>query len=153
MKTLSKLLFVFSLVFCALNMAKAQSSLQDDKVQKASEVKKLVNSKDYVFEATAAKGQKLGYHKYDVAIAKDTLVANLPGMSAPMKVASTDYTYSKMENGKGGYNITIKPKAGLTSDVKQIKIDVTPQGHASLRVTTSGRGPLALDGYIKQEDY
>jgi hypothetical protein len=153
MKTPGKLLFVFSLVFCTLNMAKAQSSLRDDKAKKASEVKKLVDSKDFVFEATRVKGQKVDYHQYDVAISKDTLVANLPGSIAPMKVVSTDYVYNKMENGKGGYNITIKPKAGVTSDVKQIKIEVSPQGHASLRVTANGAGPLSLDGYIKQEDY
>ena len=45
------------------------------------------------------------------------------------------------------------PKAGVTSDVKEIKMKVTPQGHASLRVETAHHGPLEMFGYIKQEDY
>jgi hypothetical protein len=154
MKNLSKFLFAFGLILWGLNAAKAQTSLKDDKAMKAAEVKNLVNNKDYVFEATRTKGAKpLAYHKYDVAIAKDTLVANLPGSKAPLKIASTDFAYNAMKGRKGNWDIIIKPKAGVTSDVKQIKMDVTPQGHASLRVTTYKRGPLALDGYIKQEDY
>jgi hypothetical protein len=155
MKNLSKLILAFGLILWGLSTAKAQTSLKDDKARKATEVKGLVNSKDFVFEATKEDmrkgGMPLNYHKYDVAVAKDTLVANLPGSSRPLKIATTNYTYSEMK-GKKGYDIIIKPKAGLTSDVKQIKMEVSPQGHASLRVSTN-HGPLELDGYIKQEDY
>ena len=112
--------------------------------------------KDFVFEATHADMKKgdepLKYHKYDVAIEKDTLVANLPGSSSPLKIATTNYVYNEWK-GKRGYDIVITPKAGITSNVKQIKMEVSPLGHASLRVTTANHGPLELDGYIKQEDY
>jgi len=152
MKNLSKLLLVLTLGIWGLNTAKAQSALKADKAEKATEVKNLVNNKDFVFEATNTKGKTpLTYHKYNVAISKDTLVANLPGNKGPLKISSTDYAYSEWRS-KAGYEITIKPKAGVTSDVKQIRMEVTPQGHASVRVN-SGHGPLSLNGYIKQEDY
>jgi hypothetical protein len=148
MKNLSKLFLVFALGIWGLNTAKAQSSLKDDKADKATEVKKLVNNKDYVFEATNAKGAKtMGF----VAISKDTLIANLPESKHLLKVSTTNYAYSEWR-GKAGYEILIKPKAGVTSDVKEIKMEVTPQGHASVFVKSS-HGPLALSGYIKQEDY
>jgi hypothetical protein len=158
MKNLSKLILVFTLIFWGLNTVKAQSSLKDDKARKATEIKGFVKSKDFVFEATqvdSRKGEKpLNYHKYDVAIVKDTLVANLPGSDkGPLKIASTDYAYNAMKGKKGNWEIVIKPKAGLTSDIKQINMEVTPQGHASLRVITTNRGPLEFNGYIKQEDY
>ena len=158
MKNLSRFIMVFTLIFLGLNTVNAQTSLKDDKAAKATEVKKFINNKDFVFEATQAdlrKGEKpLNYHAYDVAVTKDTLVANLPGSGkGPLKIASTDYAYSAMKGKNGDWDIFIKPKAGLTSDVKQIKMEVTPQGHASMRVITANRGPLELNGYIKQEDY
>ncbi|HEY8784662.1 MAG TPA: DUF4251 domain-containing protein [Mucilaginibacter sp.] len=158
MKSLSKLILVFTLILWGLNTAIAQQSLRGDKAKKAAEVKNLISNKDFVFEATKEGmhkgGVPLKYHKYDVAIAKDTLVANLPGAgNGPLKVSSRDYTYNEMKR-KNGYDIIIKPKSGITSDVKQIKMEVTPQGHASVRVmTTNRRGPLEFDGYVKQEDY
>ena len=157
MKNLSKLCVVFAFIFLGVNAARAQTSLKDDRAMKAKEVKSQINSKDFVFEATQAgmkKGEEpLKYHKYDVAVVKDTLIANLPGVSkGPLKVATTDYTFNETR-GKNGYNIVIMPKAGVTSDVKEIKMKVTPQGHASLRVETGHHGPLELFGYIKQEDY
>ena len=152
MKNLSKLLLVLALGIWGLNTAKAQGSLKADKAERATEVKNLVNSKDYVFEATKTKSDKsLGYHKYDVAISKDTLIANLPGSKRPLKIATTDYAYSEWK-GKSGYEILIKPKAGITGEVKQIKMEVSPQGHASLYVS-GNHGPLSLSGYVKQEDY
>jgi hypothetical protein len=154
MKNLSKLILAFALIFGGINTATAQSSLKVDKAKRATEVKNLVSNKDYVFEATYTKGEKpLKYHKYDVAITKDTLIANLPGNNGPVKIASTDFAYNSMEGKRGSWDIVIKPKAGLTSNVKQLKIDITPQGHASLHVIRRSQGPLALDGYIKQEDY
>jgi hypothetical protein len=158
MKNLSKFLMVFTLIFWGLNTVKAQSSLKDDKAEKAKEVRGFVKGKDFVFEATQAdlrKGEKpLNYHAYDVAVSKDTLVANLPGSGkGPLKIASTDYAYNAVKGKNGDWDIFIKPKAGLTSDVKQIRMEVTPQGHASMRVITATRGPLELNGYIKQEDY
>jgi hypothetical protein len=158
MKNLSKLLFAFALVW-GINAVKAQTSLKDDKAKKATEVSGLVNSKNYVFEANQGNPAQKGtvpadYHKYNVAISKDTLIAYLPGHgTSPVKITTTNFAYNAMEGKKGNWDIVIKPKSGITSDVKELKLNVSPTGHASLYVKTASRGPLSFDGYIKQEEY
>jgi hypothetical protein len=149
MKSLSKLFLAFILLL-GLNVAKAQTSLKDDKAQKATEVKGLINNKDYVFEA---KGDNALNHRKYVAISKDTLIADLPGYSkgGPIKFATTHFAYNEWRSKKGSWDIVIKPKTNM-SDVKELKLDIMPSGHASLRVI-GGHGPLTIDGYIKQEDY
>ncbi|HEY2580464.1 MAG TPA: DUF4251 domain-containing protein [Mucilaginibacter sp.] len=157
MKSLSKLFFVFTLVLWGLNTAKAQSSLKNDKASKAAEVKDLVNNKDIVFEATTASSEKgnqpLNYHRYHVAVAKDTLVATLPGPNGDVvKFDCTKFAYNAVKGKNGTWDITIKPETKM-GDIKELKLAVAPQGNASLHVVRSHGGPLSLDGYIKQEDY
>jgi hypothetical protein len=157
MKTLGKLILVSALLLWGVNTVRAQGSIKDDKAKKAAEVKKLVNSKDYVFEAThenPQKGEKpLKYHRYDVAFAKDTLIADLPGYAnGPVKFDCTKYAYSAVKGKNGAWDITVKPKTNM-SDVKQLKLDVYPNGYASLKVVSRDHGPLSFDGYVKQEEY
>jgi hypothetical protein len=156
MKTLSKLCLVFVLIFAGLSTVRAQNSLKNDKAMKADEVKGFVNGQNYVFEATHTDSKKgdmpLKYHKYDVAISKDTLIAYLPGKNGPVKFDCTNFAYNAMRGKSGSWDVVIKPKTNM-SDVKQLKLDISPQGHASLRVIRNNHGPLELDGYIKQEDY
>jgi hypothetical protein len=152
MKSISRLFFVLIAVFAGLNTLKAQTSLKDDKSDRAAEVKKYVQTKDYVFEATNKGSMPLSYHKYDVAIDKDTLIANLPGSSGKIKFDCTKYNYSEWRGKNGDMNVLIKPNTQM-ADVKQIKMEITPQGHAMVEVERHHGGPLSLNGYVKQEDY
>jgi len=152
MKSISKLFFVLIAVFAGLNTVKAQTSLKDDKADKAAEVKGFVQSKDYVFEATTKGSMPLGYHKFGVAIDRDTLIATLPGSSGKVKFDCTKYGYSEWRGKNGDWNVVIKPNTQM-ADVKQIKMEITPQGHAMVEVKRSHGGPLDLNGYVKQEDY
>jgi hypothetical protein len=154
MKNLSKLLLVFAFGFWGLNTVRAQSSINTDKAEKATEVKNLISNKDFVFEATNSKGEKsLNYHRYDVAVAKDTLVANLPGYKVQVKIATTDYAFNTMQDKDGRCDIVIIPRNGITGEVRQIKIDVSPEGTAYAYVSMRDKGVMSLKGYIKQEDY
>ncbi|HZY35169.1 MAG TPA: DUF4251 domain-containing protein [Mucilaginibacter sp.] len=152
MKSIGKLFFVLVAVFAGLNTVSAQNSLKDDKADKAAEIKGLIQKKDYVFEATNKGKMPLGYHKYDVAIDKDTLIANLPASSGKIKFDCTKYGYSEWRGKNGDWNIVIKPNTQM-ADVKQINMEITPQGHAMIEVKRSHGSPLALNGYVKQEDY
>lgn len=157
MKSLNKLILVFTLVCGALNTIKAQQSLQDDKASKADEVKGLIQSENYVFEATVdpKKGNdSLKYHKYAVAISKDTLIANLPPYASgdSIKFTCTNFKYEATKGKDGHWDISIKPNTAI-SNVKQLLINVAPTGRASLRVLSPGHNPLLFEGYIKQEDY
>jgi len=152
MKSFSRLLVVFTLLLCGVNTLKAQSSLKDDEANKAAEVKNLVNSKDFVFEATNKGSVPLGYHKYDVAIAKDTLIAELSSGRVPVKFDCTHFDYKTWRGKNGNWEVVIKPDTRMT-DVKQMKMEITPMGHAMLQVVRGNGNPLSFAGYIKQEDY
>lgn len=157
MKTISKLFFLLALVFGGLTGVKAQTSLADDKAMKAGEVDSLVKNKNYVFEATHVKattGDTSVYHKYSVAIAKDTLMAWLPGSNGTdtAKVSCTNYDYHVVKNERGNKVVYIKPNSAL-GNVRQLSIDITPTGHATLRVVKNGGATFTLEGYIKQETY
>lgn len=157
MKNLSKIVWIFAIVLLGLNVAKAQSSLKDDKSLKHAEVKDLIANKDYVFEANskdpAINDPSASHHQY-VAIAKDTLIARLPNKSGaePVKVSCSNYSYNAFKDKNGHWEITIKPNTGIR-DVKQLKLDITPNGSASLLVYQSYKKPVVYNGYIKQEDY
>ncbi|MDB5091246.1 MAG: hypothetical protein JWR09_5240, partial [Mucilaginibacter sp.] len=79
MKNLSKLFVVFALVFLGVNTARAQRSLKDDEANKAAEVKDLISSGRYTFEATKVISQKGNSSSlasgYDLDVSKDTLIA------------------------------------------------------------------------------
>jgi hypothetical protein len=149
MKSLGKLFLAAGLVVTGLCTAKAQTSLKDDKADKAAEVQRLIQNKDYVFEATKEGKMPTGYHKVDIAVDKDTLLAFLPGH---MKFDTRDYAYSTWQGKNGNWEVMLKPKTGM-SDVKKIKMDISSQGMAMVEVDRSHGGPLSLKGYIKQEDY
>src|ERR1700753_1532384 len=128
MKTLSKLLFALGFTVFGITAVNAQTALTTDRNKKASEVKRLVNNKDYVFEATQSDMKKgdmsLKYHKYDVALDKDTLVANLPGKNGPVKFDCTNYTYNSWRGKNGSWNVVIKPQSNMT-DIRQIRMDIS----------------------------
>jgi len=157
MKNLSKLFIVFALGVLGSNIASAQSSLSDDKAIKAREVDSLIKCKSFVFEATREdlkKGEKpLPYHAYDVAISKDTLIAYLPTKSGGiLKFDCTNYGYNTWKAENGDMIIVLNPNTSM-SDVKELRLDITPLGHASLSVKRPNKIVMAFDGYVKQESY
>lgn len=156
MKNLSKLMMAFALLFFGVNAVKAQSSLRQDKAMKAKRVEKFVNSKDYVFEAThtgySRGDRQLPYHRYDIALDKDTLIAHLPGSARPVKFDCTNYAYHVSRANNGGWHVLIRPRASMTR-VKEINMNISSQGEARVRVDRSNMGPLNFNGYIKQESY
>lgn len=155
MKNLSKVMMALALLFFGINAVKAQSSLRQDRAMKAKQVKKFVNSRDYVFEATHTGYQKgdrhLRYHRYDIALDKDTLLAQLPGKH-PVQFNCTDYAYHATRTGNGGWHVVIRPRTSMT-DVRQINMNISSQGEAAVRVDRNHMGPLTFNGYIKQESY
>jgi hypothetical protein len=156
MKTFSKLFFLLALVFGASAGVRAQASLADDKAMKADEVDSLIKNKNYVFEATPVnpKTSVAVYHKYSVGITRDTLVAWLPGPTGKdtAKISCTSYDYHVAKNEKGNRLVYIKPNSAM-GDVRQLSIDITPTGRATLRVVKNGGATFTLEGYIKQETY
>jgi len=162
MKTVCKLLTVFALICFGVSEAGAQGSAAQDKANKATEVSNLITSGQYTFVATKLVTGKNTSEpvktNYDLDISKDTLVAHLPGYQRAIPSAIGDnaltcnhFSYQAVAGQNGGQVITIKPdagKAGDMNDIRELKLDISAQGYATL--TVDGSKPISCYGYIRE---
>jgi len=96
---------------------RAQESLKDDEAIKKTEVKDLLNSGRYTFEATkllASNGTNSLIPKYDLDISKDTVIAYLPksaneqampdslSIAAGLQFTCTSFAYNLQQGKNGG---------------------------------------------------
>jgi hypothetical protein len=162
MKSLSKL-FVFALAILGANTVCAQT-LKGDEAKKKTEVKELINSNRYTFEATKmvsktgeSQAMKSGT---DLDISKDTVIAYLPGVSKESDtsdkavnagITCTHFSYAKEESKDGGWNITIIPHEKYAKDerdIKKINMAVSGNGYTTLVVSFTDHDPVTFYGYI-----
>lgn len=164
MKNLSKLFVVFALVFLGVNTTRAQRSLKDDEANKAAEVKDLISSGRYTFEATKVISQKGNSSSlvpgYDLDVSKDTLIVNLPASARTatmnpggkgIQLTCTNFGYNVSAGKNGHQEITILPKeknSGGMKEIRKLKLDVSSLGYTTLTITGSG-SPVSYYGYIK----
>lgn len=167
MKSLSKLL-VFALAVLGANTVCAQASLKGDEAKKKTEVKELINSNRYTFEATkmvSKKGESQTIKSgTDLDISKDTMIAYLPGVGkkegAPVKainagITCTHFSYTKEQSKNGGWNVTIIPKEKYAKDerdIKKINMAISKNGYATVTVNFTDRNPVAFYGYITEHN-
>jgi len=162
MKSLGKLFFVSALVIFGSDAVFAQS-LKADKAKKATEVKSLVTSGRYTFEASK-KVTNNGDSKYlrhggDMDVSKDTLIVYLPEegkvAGTPVKainagITSTNFSYQANDAPNGGWNIDITPKGDHAAEIREITLAISPEGYATLDLMRPGKKSLIFYGYIKQ---
>lgn len=152
-------------MLCLQANTKAQEAANDKKEDKTAEIKNLVQSKNFVFVAQYANplGRRNIYltSVYDVRLSKDTLIADLPYFGrayvAPMNPSeggihftSTKFTYTVKPKKKGGWDITLMPKD--TRDVRQMFLNISQDGYASLQVTSNNRQAISFTGNITSKD-
>jgi len=155
MKSLSKLLAVAALIVLGLNHAWAQSPSEADKTTKVAEVKDLVGGGRYTFVATKLITQKGGSEPlnpgYDLDVSKDTVIAHLPGYTdlanGDKSLTLTHFNYQLSTSKNGSTIVTIVPSTEKTGSFREVKLDISALGYATLTVT--GRKPLSCYGYIK----
>jgi hypothetical protein len=125
-------------------------------------VKKLVDSKDFVFVAQTMlpmNGPSRPITSdYDMRVSQDSLVTYLPYFGrayAPIlpgeggiNFTSSKFTYAAQPGKKGGWNINILPKD--TKDVRQLNLSVSKNGYASLQVTSNNRQAISYYGYLRE---
>jgi len=169
MKPLMKLFLAFAVILGSLNVAFAQNSRKEKQAARAAAVKKLIDDGNYVFEANYAYpqrgGQKILTSEYDLRVSKDSVVAFLPYFGeahmAPnpgeteggIKFTSTNFTYNAKQLKNGTWDIYIKPKDNNIinwRDVQQLRLNISPDGSASLQVISSNRDPILFNGDIKE---
>lgn len=163
MKTLKYITTGITAVMVLILIQACSVGAQAPKGDKKNAVKSMVDSKDYVFKADYVipmRGTSRSLTSdYDLAVSKDTVKAYLPffgrAYTAPMdptqggiKFTSTDFDYQTKEKKKGGWQVTIEPKDA--ADVRQLMLDISENGYASLRVTSNNREAISFNGYIKE---
>jgi hypothetical protein len=157
-----KILKIFCLVILVSIQATYAQNVKKNKdaVQEAA-IKKLIDSKSYTFLAqsvTPLRGRNFSLsYGYDLRVNKDTIVAYLPffgrAFVAPIdptdngiEFTSTKFTYKSVAK-KNGYLITIQPAD--TKDVRQMFLDVSSNGYASLRIINLNRDAISFNGYLE----
>lgn len=167
MKTL-KLFFTLCLCALTVNLSYAQKLTKaEKKAAKAADVKRLISSGSYVFVADYAIPNNMPSRslttQYDVTVTPQQLDVWLPyfgrAYAAPrdpteggVKLKTTDFT-NKVVNKKNNWEITLAPKQSNppgANDVRNLVLDVTADGYASLRVTSLNRQPISFNGHIEE---
>lgn len=169
MKALHKILILFTFVFIGGQMANAQNTHKDKKAAHIAEIKGLVESQNFLFNANYAIPSRGGSRsltsEYDLTITKDTIISFLPyfgrAYTAPpygsseggIKFTNTHFTYVVKPGKKSGWAITIKPTNKNISDFRDIQsmyLNISEDGYASLQVISSNRDPISFNGTIEK---
>ena len=136
---------------------------QNVKKDKDFQTKELITSKRFVFNAESVlpSGGRLRILNSgeQVDLNGDALTTDLPffcrAYSAPINSSeggfhftSTDFDYNVKERKRGGWDVSIKPRDN--SDVRQLYLNVSPGGAASLQVTSNNREFISFNGHIQE---
>ncbi|MXO05352.1 DUF4251 domain-containing protein [Flavobacterium sp. HBTb2-11-1] len=163
MKTkLSALLFLVSVLnFSVSAQEKSKKELkQERELQKQNEIKKLIDSQNFVFEAQKATPQggrliQLDYNTYFLKFKADSTTCDLPFFGRGYNVGYNSDGGIKFE-GKPE-NIRVESKKNNTilkatvrgkSDVYDLLFSIFYNGSTTLSVSSNNRGPISYDGII-----
>jgi len=162
MKTL-RLILVLHGLFAISPVAYSQKTKEEEKAAKAAEVKVMVESKSFVFQAQSAMPSKMPTQQLSPGntfkVLPEEATADLPyfgrSYQAPMnpsesgiKFTSTKFEYVVKETKKGGWEISIIPQDVMNSP--KIYLSVSTKGTASLRAIGGDKQPISFSGYIEQ---
>ena len=155
MKNIKAFLFLFTINILALSIVKAQD-------KKPEEIKRIVDSQNYIFKAQMANPQTGSTRQlspdYDLTITKDTIISYLPYFGrayvAPVdpaqggiKFTSTKFDYKPAKDNKA-WQITIKPKDA--TDIQQLYLSIFDNGYATLQVISTNRQGISFNGYVEE---
>lgn len=148
--------------FVALVTLAGIGTAQAQKTGEATQT--LLAGKSYVFKAQTAlpmrgSSRQLTSNYYELKITKDSIKSFLPffgrAYSAPMnseesgiQFTSTSFVYSEKEKKKGGWDVQIKPKD--TKDVRQMLLNISSTGFATLQVISNTRETISFTGRIEE---
>jgi len=136
------------------------SSVSYAQQKTADEVKKMVESKSFVFKAETANPVSGGVRQlspgYDLTITNSSVISYLPFFGRAetipigtedggIKFTSTGFDYKSASDSKS-WQITIKPKD--VSHVQQLFLTIYDNGNATLDVMNIHRDNISFRGYI-----
>jgi hypothetical protein len=127
----------------------------------AAEVKEMLQSKNFVFNAQFVNPQagstRALTSSYDLTVRPDSLTSYLPyfgrAYSAPInpseggiKFTSTNFDYNAQKGKKEKWAVSIKPHDA--PEVQQLILTVFDNGNATLSVTSTNRQQISYNGYV-----
>lgn len=130
----------------------------------AEEIKSLIDSKNFMVEASQAFGGRGRMIYLDpgylLVVKPEQVTGDLPffGRSYTSTIGSTDiglkfdftdFSYEVKPRKKKGWDVTIKP-TGSGEDVRMISLTVQETGNVSMRIISNGRESMSYNGMIKE---
>ena len=128
---------------------------------KASEVKTMVDSRQFTFRAQTAlpmsgRSKQLT-SEYYLKVFKDSAISELPYFGRAYSASygateggfhftTTKFDYSSTPGKKGGWEISIKPKD--VRDFREFSLSISDNGYGTLQAFSSNRQPISFHGYI-----
>ena len=128
---------------------------------KTSEVKNMVDSRQFIFHAQSALpmsgGRKQLTSEYYLKVFKDSAISELPYFGRAYSASygateggfhftTTKFDYSSTPGKKGGWEISIKPKD--VRDVREFSLSISDSGYGTLQAFSNNRQPISFNGYI-----
>lgn len=156
--------FLFILILWGANTVSAQEALKGEQAKKAEEVKALINSGRYTFKAIKIISPKNNDttlpRGYVFDVSKDTLIVCLPSDKMEITAVNpreagitwTRFDYNKESVKNGSWSIFIKPRRSKPEmhNIRNINLDISRLGYATLTVKRNYDGPVSYYGYITQ---
>jgi len=168
MKDIIKNICLLLMVLSTLSVH-AQTSKADKNAAKAADLKRLIDSKSYIFLANQAFPMGGGMINltginFDLKLANDTLTTFLPyygvAFSAPInpteggiKLTTTKFSHKPVQKKNGSYEITIKPinpEVRGAADVNWMVLNISPSGYGILQVFSFNRQPISFNGWLEE---
>jgi hypothetical protein len=155
-------IYTWFIVLMVLTLFTATVFSQTRDQKKKEEVKRLIESRNYVFNpqsVTPLLGSTMQLtSQYFLKVNKDSLDSHLPyfgvafnarfgSTDSPLTFLSTDFNYSIKESRKGGFEITIH--INKPDDPDLILLSVSSGGYATLRVNSMNRQSISFYGEIE----
>lgn len=164
MKRISKSFVLCLLMLTGVFSSSLQAQTREEK--KIAEVKKLVESRNYLFLAESALPLSGTLFQlttvYSVKMSKDTIDSHLPyfgvafrapysSTESPLTFISTDFNYSIKEMKKGGFQVKIRINKPDEPDT--MFLTISSSGYATLSVNSTFRQSILFYGEIVPPDF
>jgi len=172
MKALFRITYILLIALSCFYTANAQTNRADKKAANVAAISNIINTTNYVFKANFANPFRNGQSRaltsdYDLTVAKDTVIAFLPyfgrayladynsATDGGIKFTTTKFDYKVTKNKKGSREILItlnNSSLGDPNAVKTMRLDVSPDGYASLQVISYNRDPISFEGMVQERE-
>lgn len=149
------------LLLVALPVLLQAQTKAEEKAQAAAAVKERVEAKTYkirVTQASTQRGRTVNLTSdYFIEVKRDTVRCDLPffgrafagspyGGEGGIQLQSTDFEYEVAPRKKGGWAVTIRPRADR--DVRIINLYIGPDGYCTANFTLNSRSPMSFFGTV-----